>query len=405
MPHHRSSSARPPLLKRINAGSILARILEEGAVSRAELARQVGISPPTVSALISELVEQGIITEIGPGRSARGRKPVLLELNPNGAAIAVASIMPTRYVVGISDLAANLTDLESEHYNLDDPPDVVIERIAGLIRKSAAKLKAKGRRLLGVGVSTPGILRFNDASVILSPNQPRWHGFPLGDTLRQRIDSVNTPVFIENDSKVVALAEICYGAAKGYRNVVCITVAEGVGSGVVIDGHIYSGKSGHAVELGHTIVDPDGRQCGCGRRGCLEAMASEAALLQDMRARLHRGASSSTLSAESLTVQEILSAAHHGDPVAGAAVDEVGYYLGVGMANAVNIFEPQGLVLWGKIFAHQRLFDKAYSVLCEEALATSMEGLNVWASTMGESATLKGAAALVLRRSLMVTRL
>jgi len=399
----RTFPARPSLLKRINAGTILARALQEGSVSRAQLARQVGISPPTVSALIGELVKQGVLREAGPGTSARGRKPVLLQVDPDGAAILVASIRPAHFAAGVSDVAANLRELQSVEYSADSPPEQTIERLATLLGYLAGEAKAQGRRLLGVGVSTPGLLRANGDFVILSPNQPRWHEVPLGHTLQERL---GVPVFVDNDARAVALAEMCYGEAKGYRHVVCVAVAEGIGTGLLIDGHIYSGKSGYAGELGHTIVDPDGRRCGCGKRGCWEAMASEAALLEAVRARLNRWATSETLpQAGDLTVEGILKAAESGDPVANAAVNEVAYYLGIGLANVVNTFDPEGLVLWGRIFSYQPLVQQVRNVLEKQAFSTSLEGLDVWVSAMGEEAMLKGAAAHVLRRTLLVSRL
>jgi predicted NBD/HSP70 family sugar kinase len=264
------------LLKRLNTGKIVARILEGGTISRAELARQAEISPATVSVLIADLIEQGIVVEVGPGDSVRGRRPTLIQLNPDGAAIVVASIRPTHFIVGVSDLTSHLRHVHEESYPPEAPPESVVPILSDALAALVAQTSAEGRPVLGVGVSTVGIIRPTDASVIQSPNQPRWREVHLGEMLRERLGQA---VYVANDARTLALAEMIYGGGRKYRHMVCLSVTEGIGAGVVIDGHICWGKSGNAGELGHTVVDPDGRMCGCGKRGCLEAMASERALL------------------------------------------------------------------------------------------------------------------------------
>jgi len=396
----RNVSARPQLLKQINVGKIFARLWNEGPVSRADLARKVGISPPTVSLLINDLISDGILVEIGRGESSGGRKPVLLEINPNGPVTIAVDIHPNYYTCSTSNLLTRLDDVQRKQFSVEAHPEEIIRQIADTISERIKNIEDQGKSLLGVGVAVQGLINDSDESIIFSStHHPNWKDIPLGEMLREYLQ---VPVYVENNSVTVALALINEGLARKYRNIVVFTVAEGIRAVIIADGNIYRGRSGHAGEVGHTIVDPDGRRCGCGNKGCLETMASEAALIESVRNKINRGTYSASLSLDDLSFEKIIQAFYDGDLIATSAVDELCFFLGTGLANIVNTLEPECLVLWGSLFSHAAIVNNCLKSLKEQSFQNNFEEMNLVISNMGDEAILKGAGALVIRRSLLI---
>ncbi len=249
-----------------------------------------------------------------------------------------------------------------------------------------------------LGVGTPGAVDFRTGKVIgPSPNIKGWHGMEIGRILRERL---NTPVYVDNDANVVALAEARFGAAIGSDSVVCVTVGTGVGGGIILGGKLWRGADFCGAELGHVPISMDGPVCSCGQQGCIEAYCSSNAILGRTRARLKREMTPAFQSVlegdlDKLSVKKLFSAHKKGDPVAAEVLDETARYLGTGLAGIVNLLNPRSVVIGGGVADGGGGFVEAVAAaIRERALASAVEHLSVVRAALGNDAGFIGAGLL-----------
>jgi glucokinase len=276
----------------------------------------------------------------------------------------------------------------------DDGPDAVIERMVDSMRAAVGS-----RRLLAVGVSTPGPTDPTRGIVTTPPNLPGWRDVPLASAISERL---GVPAWIENDANAAALAEHRLGAGSEAKHVILVALGTGIGGGLVLNGQLYRGASGAAGEIGHMQLDPDGRQCGCGRRGCLEALASGWALgaraaeivalePDGILARLVQD------SGEEPDAKRLEDAAAAGDKSAQAAIHDAGTYLGAGLVNIVNIFDPEVIVIGGGL---RRLGEPylghAIEIMKSEAFPQNVRDVQVVEAALGDEAPALGVAILAI---------
>jgi glucokinase len=251
----------------------------------------------------------------------------------------------TKIAAGLVDAAGGVLARRELPTASDDPA-----RIVATIAKAVLELRAAGPAAAAVGIGAAGLVDARAGVVLGAPNLA-WRDLALADALGQR---VGLPVVVDNDANVAALAEATVGAGRGAGDQVMITVGTGIGSGIVIGGRIYRGGFGVGAELGHMVLDPDGPLCGCGNRGCWEALASGTALGRLARERVEGGAGASLLARAggdpaAITGRLVGEAAAAGDPFARDVVAEVGRLLGIGLASVVNIFDPEVIVVGGGV--------------------------------------------------------
>src|SRR5687768_14766749 len=264
-----------------------------------------------------------------------------------GGTNIVAGAMPED---GSSELAMRSLTTRGE-----EGPAALVERIVGMIEDVVAQVMAETgaarEDFLGVGIGSPGPLDRERGMVIVSPNLG-WKDFPLRDEVGSRVKMLAT---LDNDANCATLGEWWCGAAKGHRNVVGITIGTGIGGGLILDGQLYHGSSDAAGEIGHTTIDSTGRRCKCGNYGCLEAYASGTAIAVRAREALDRDESGSILpqvaggNLDRITAATVYEAAQRGDPLAIELVQETARFLGAGVANLLNIFNPDTVVIAGGV--------------------------------------------------------
>jgi glucokinase len=280
--------------------------------------------------------------------------------------------------------------------------DAVVERIAGMIRAVAeqtiAETGATRDAFLGVGLGSPGPLDRANGIVITTPNLG-WTRFPLRDRVSA---AVALPATLDNDANCATLGEWWVGAAKGGRNVVGLTIGTGIGGGLILDGKLYHGSSDVAGEVGHATIDSTGRRCKCGNYGCLEAYASGPAIAERAREAL-AGGERSLLSAlaggdlDSLTAQQVYDAAKQGDEVARAVVRETARFIGTGVANLLNIFNPDVVVLAGGVAqAGDDLFGPLRAEVQRRAFKPAVDACRIVPGALGSAAGVVGAVATFL---------
>ena len=277
-------------------------------------------------------------------------------------------------------------------------PEAVIARMAESLRAAAAKAGLSVERLAGVGAVSPGPVDYARGVVGDSPNLPGWNDVPLADEMRT---ALGVPIFVDNDASAAALGECTFGAGRGYRHVIYVTVSTGIGGGIIIDGRVYRGASGAAGEVGHQVVQAGGPLCSCGRRGCLEELASGTAIAHRARELVAEGKglriAQMAKRNEPPTAEAVHRAGREGDPEARRIIEEAGHYLGVGLANLVNIFNPELIVLGGGLTNMGRmLLDPARRVIRREPFAQSRKDVRIVKAALGERVGALGAVALAM---------
>jgi len=252
----------------------------------------------------------------------------------------------------------------------------------------------------GIGIGAPGPLDREKGLVIVAPNLG-WHDYPLRDKLEQ---ATGLPVSLDNDANCATVGEWWIGAAKGGRNVVGMTIGTGIGGGLILDGKLYHGSSDVAGEVGHTTIDPTGRRCGCGNYGCLEAYASGPAIAVRAREALEGGeASALTVMAggdvSKITAQTVYEAAKTGDRIASEVVRETARFIGTGIANLLNVFNPDVVVLAGGVAqAGEDLFTPLRAEVKRRAFKPAVDACRIVPGALGGNAGLIGAVKMFLER-------
>jgi glucokinase-like ROK family protein len=298
--------------------------------------------------------------------------------------------------VVVANLRASVAWRREAPFNRDAPQETVLARLQDLLHQAKEFAQSSGYRLLGVGLAIPGLVDVRSGVLVFEPNMG-WRDVPLRDWLASKLE---LPAFIDNDANAAALAERYFGAAEDVDDFAYVVANIGLGAGLVIGGQLFAGASGHAGEAGHTTIDPDGPACRCGNRGCWERMASQRALIERVDQAIQAGLPSlipSFVTGADITLQAILDAARQGDSVARQALHQTGTYLGIGIANLVNLLNPQMVVFGGSLsLAHEFLMPAARQEVAERALSELGRAARIVVSPLESDACVLGGVALVL---------
>jgi glucokinase len=275
-------------------------------------------------------------------------------------------------------------------------PEGVIQAILESSERALAGASLGMDGVSAVGIGAPGLADTEAGILYTSPNLPGWENVPLRDILQERFKK---KAFLINDGNAAALGEYYFGAAKGISHFIYVTISTGIGGGIVVDGRILKGSRGLAGEVGHMTIADEGPLCHCGNRGCWEALASGTALAKAAQKRIETGAETSILSfaegkIDKVTAQTVQTAAEKGDPIANELILKTAYYFGVGLANLVNIFNPEMIVTGGGLSnMGDRLLKPAYQVAGERAFNRAYRMVRFVRAALGRNSGVLGAAA------------
>jgi len=278
--------------------------------------------------------------------------------------------------------------------------EAVIHSILESAHRALKQADVAIEEITAIGVGAPGLSNPETGILFTSPNLPGWRDVPLRDIVQERLGK---KTFLINDANAAALGEFYFGAARGVRNFIYITLSTGIGGGIVIDGKIYSGAIGAAGEVGHMTIDDKGPICKCGNRGCWETLASGTALAREARHRIKEGVATSILEyaegdVEKVTAQVIHNAAEQGDSLAKELIARTGYYVGVGLANLVNIFNPELIVIGGGLSnIGDMLLKPAFKVAGERAYKEAFQAMRFASAELGRNSGVLGAATFALQ--------
>lgn len=277
-------------------------------------------------------------------------------------------------------------------------PDAVIQHLFTSIDKFLKDNNCTAAQLGGIGIACAGAIDTAKGIITLSPHLIGWHDVPLRDIVQAKY-KVDT--LLINDASAAALAEHRFGAGKGIRNMIYLTVSTGIGGGIIIENKLYEGVSGTAGEVGHMTLDVNGIKDVCGNTGCLETLASGTAIAREARARLKQGEKSalSKLKPEDITTEKIAEAAEQGDKLSQEVILEAATYLGVGLVGLVNIFNPEMIVIGGGVSnLGERLLAPARQVVNERAFALPASAVKIVRAGLKSDAEVLGAAARALEQ-------
>jgi glucokinase-like ROK family protein len=327
-----------------------------------------------------------------------GRPGLLLELNPAGGFAVGVEIGVDFISLVVTDFVANVLWRQRINSDPADGQDTILERAFQMTHRALEEGNARGLRPLGIGLGVPALVDLAHGELKFAPNLG-WKNVPLRQLWSQEF---NLPVFVENDAKASALGEYYFGVARGLHDFIYLIAGVGLGAGIMIDGKLFRGSHGYASEVGHMIIDPNGEICGCGKRGCWETLVGPKAVIRRFQQTLRDGVPSTVLQAArndlaNVTFQDVADAAKQGDAAALEAMQEVGASLGLGIANLVNIFNPQMVVLGGALaYASEILLPVIEKAVAANAMGIPSEDLKIAASAHGPDACVMGAATLVL---------
>ncbi len=360
-------------LRKYNRRLLVGLLRTEGPLSRSELARRTGLSPSVLTRRVQNLLREGVVLEAGKSPSNGGRRPTLLSFNPDYAGTIGIKIERSRLLAARVDLTGRI--LARCETDLEDPSSAL--RAVAEMEKTVDRL-ATGR-ILGVGVSVSGCMDAQRRTDLYSPILG-WRNIPLATLLEA---ALHLPVQVENDVNALALAERTHGAGRRFAHFICLTVGEGIGAGIVLDGVLYRGAFGAAGEVGHITLDPNGKRCRCGERGCLEVYASDRFLSAEAERLGQAG------------IPALVDAARNGDTRAREAFKRMGRYLGLGAKNLVNLLNPEAIVLGGERMDAADLFLPAFEeTVRQHSFPQAAAKLEIVPGELGSDGFLIGAAAL-----------
>lgn len=377
--------------KEHNRDLVLKTIFETETVSRAEIARITRLTRTTVSEVVTGLLEEGLVREVGIGSSIGGKSPILLSLVKDSRYMISLNLGHDQFCGAVVNLRGEIKEMESVPVSGRDG-----EQALGLVYEILDQLVEKQwTPMVGIGVGTPGLVNTREGMVVNAVNLD-WQNLPLAALLQARY---HMPVHIMNDSQAAAIGEYVYGG--GYRadeNLVVINIRQGIGAGILVNGRLFQGDAGGAGEIGHMVVQDDGPLCRCGNHGCLETLASERAVVQRAKA-LASAYPSSALGRdpESINLQAVQRAFAAGDPLAKKVVLEAGHYLGLSIASVMSMLNVQRFVLIGDMTR----FGEPWLAAVREAathrtLAKLAEGTRIEVGKLDYRGCMMGASALTL---------
>lgn len=363
----------------INRSAILAHLGAHGPVSRAELARMLGVTPPLITQLTRQLIGEGLVRELELQPSQGGRRSRLLGLvSTAGHAIGVKIAVEH---VAFVEVRTDGVVVRSANSPFDCTSAMAVADLTELLRSF---IEGGDTRLLGVGVGVPGTIDEQGIGVVNS-TQLGWNGIALGSALRR---ALNLPVLIENNVNALSMAERLFGQGRFFKDFLVVTIGTGVGAGIVADGKVFRGHAGGAGDLGHIPIDDVGPVCQCGNRGCLEAHISEKTLVKT--------AQELGLIKNDDGISSLTSKANAGNQAAQLIFSEAGRMLGRALAGVVNLLDPEIVIILGEGVDAWRHWSNGFEPALRSSLVPSKREVAVGVEVWRDDSWARGAACLVL---------
>jgi predicted NBD/HSP70 family sugar kinase len=377
--------ARHHTIRDINKQIVLNYVRVRSPISRAEIARETSLQRSTISAIVERLQADGLIEEIGKGDSSGGRKPTLLRLRTGTPAVIGVDVTPRETTIALADLNGSI--MQRSVFPTSSDIEFMNGQILSKVKQFAVTYKEYN---LEVGISIPGIADQSTGRIIYIPYF-QWSDWDIGKKIAE---ATGLSVVIDNDANAVALAELWFGSdeIRKTRNFIVVLIAEGIGTGIIIDGQIYRGEGGAAGEFGHMFVGKNAPvTCSCRRTDCWEAHASEKAILQ-------RYADGNGSGGSAVNMDSFIGLAQNGEKRAVSAIRDSAGYLGIGISNLLIGFSPQTIVVSGSLIRAWDLISGQINELAQRSIRHELSGAKIVPSALRDNPTVLGSISLILAR-------
>ncbi len=378
--------ARHNTIRDINKQIVLNYVRARSPISRAEIARETSLQRSTVSAIVDDLQIENLIEETGTGDSTGGRKPTLLKLK-TGIPVAIGvDVTPRETIIVAADLAGSV--LKTERFPTSSDVDYMNKQIVAKVERMVESFPGAK---LEIGISIPGIADPASGGILYIP----YFQLSDWDIGRRLTEATGLSVIIDNDANAVALAELWFGREeiRKTKNFITVMVAEGIGTGIIIDGQVYRGEYGAAGEFGHMFLAEDAPvDCSCGRRDCWEAHASEKAILANYQAGNGRQSPGTP------DIEHLIGLAKNGEERALSVLKQTARSLGIGISNLIIGFSPQAVIVSGSIAKAWDLIKDDIITLAQRSIRQELSNTTIIPSTLGDQPTVLGSISLVLAR-------
>ncbi|MBU9712973.1 ROK family transcriptional regulator [Evansella tamaricis] len=370
-------------VKANNKSLVLHSIKTHAPISRAEIAQRLGLTKGTVSSLVNELLEERLCYETGPGESSGGRPPVMLLFNQK-AGYSIGIDLGVNYILGVlTDLDGNIiTEKRTSFHNLTY--EQTLSYIKNIIYFLITNSPKSHYGVVGIGIGVPGIVT-KDGDILLAPNLG-WKNI----TLRKDIEEeFNLPTIIENEANAGAYGEKCFGAGKENTDLIYISAGIGIGVGFILNDELYRGGNGFSGEMGHMIIEVDGDKCRCGSMGCWELYASEQAVLQEVKKLAHI----KPLKNDDINLESLIDMAKEDENIL-SLFERTGRYLGIGINNIINTFNPQQIIIGNRLEMAKDWIEKPLKQVIDDYtlkqhqydLQITFAELSIYSASLGVSA-------------------
>ncbi|WP_404455598.1 ROK family transcriptional regulator [Virgibacillus necropolis] len=374
------------LMKSVNKSIILNKIRSTEPISRAQIAKETKLTPPTVSSIVKELIEQGIVIESNLGVSQGGRKPTMLHINNDAFYVIGVDAGPESIGCILADLSGKIIERTASRINTPITNDQFMAIIKENIHKIIDAPSTNKDKIMGVGVGMHGVVDVETGTSLVAPNL-NLTNIPLKDELEAEFNLI---VRVENDARTMALGESWFGGHDDVDSMVAVNLGHGVGAGFVYKGKLYHGAQDLAGELGHMTIDINGEVCECGNRGCLQTFATGAAIVERARKDIKD-------LPDNITGEEIYHRAQRGDDAYINVLHNTGVIIGVGLTNLIHLINPGRIVLGGGVTKSAKFILPAIKqTIDQRALTPEAKRTEVSVTRLGDDSTLLGAISLLL---------
>ena len=388
---NRPLRANRDLMRAMNRNLILNIIRSQGPLSRTQITAISGLSVGAVSQIVGDLLQAKWIIEAGESDSTGGRRQMLLRINPTAGFVVGLKLMENRVVCAVTDLEATVIHYDNHALTTTHEPETVADTLAQIVIRALYEAGISRDQVRSVGIGLAGVIN-NEAGVVHYSPFFHWQHVPLAEMVSTKL---SLPVYLENDVNTLTIMEQLFGEGHDVANFAVMTVGRGVGLGVVLNHQLYRGNRGGVGELGHVTIELDGPVCDCGRRGCLEALSSDPAIVRQVEQALVHGAETSLTSP--VTMDAIIQAADAGDMLARRALNRSGHYLGLGLAMVVNLFCPSLVVVSGEgVIAGPHRLDPMFDTARAHVFNGLLDGVEILVKPVDDQVWARGAAGLAV---------
>ena len=386
--------------KRLNETLILNAIRKDSPISRTDIVKMTELSGATVTKFVDNLIQTGFVREDGYDDSRGGRRPTLLKLVPEASFAVGVELGAANLRAVVVNLEAKIVAKIAKKTNADEGRERVLKRMSEIIHQVIDASGVGRENIKGIGIGISGIIDHQRGICLFCPNIKGWENVPVKRLVEEEF---GMEVSVDDSSRMAALAEHWCGLARKVENFIFVNVGFGMGSGIFTNGQLYRGSRGAAGELGHITIDENGPRCQCGNRGCLETLVCGPAIIRRARERLEEGVVSligKMVDGDltKITPELVVEAARKGDKLAFNIMEKTGEYLGIGIANTVNLFNPELVIIGAGISRAGDLFlDTVKRTVKARALHTASTSVDIKLSELGDTTAAQGTAILVLK--------